>query len=83
MYAIKIDYRQADCKTQPAICKSIRRARGLPFDKFVPCPNREGCPMRGTICGARDESIRRTKEWLASNCNAVKPTIKDEEMGIL
>jgi transcriptional regulator with XRE-family HTH domain len=74
---------KADRKTQFAICKSIRRARVLLCDKFAPCEHTGTCPIQGMVCAARDERLRLNKEWLANNCNAIKPTIKDEEMGIL
>jgi hypothetical protein len=52
-------------------------------DKFVPCKYTDTCPIQGEVCAARDERLRRVREWLANNCNAIKPTIKDEEMWIL
>jgi hypothetical protein len=68
-------------KTQTVICKSIRRARCCLNE--LSCPQECYCQINRAVCAAREESITRTKEWLANNCNAIEPTIKDEEMGIL
>lgn len=79
-----IDYRQADCKTQIAICKSTRRVMVcLSNNGEIHCKSFDCCLINRAVCAVHGESIRRTKEWLANYCNAIKPTIKDKEMGIL